>query len=340
MTRPPFRRVVLSLLTLLALLVLSGCGTVGGPPVTHTVNKPARICMMPKLLGIPYFNDTRTGAEQAARELGVKLVYDGPVDASPVRQIDEVDQWITAGCDAITVSADDGAALAPSMSEAQHAGIATGAWDSDVTASARHVFVNQATFQSIGYGLADSMARATGAKGQFMVLTGSLTTPNTNMWISFLRERLKQKYPNMKIATVLPMEEDLQRGIDVTNNYLQANPHTTGVFGMVTTAIPAAAEAIQQLGLTGKVHAVGVGDANENRSYVLAGTTSALVIWNPIDLGYAAVYAANAEIHHQLTTTGSFKAGRLGTLKFDKPGELLLGPALIMTKHNIGQYHF
>ncbi len=321
-------------------LLLAGCGTLGAPHVTHTVNNPPHICMMPKLVGIPYFQDTRQGAAQAARELGVTLVYDGPIQASPVRQVDEVNQWITAGCDAITVSANDGNALAPALEQAARAGIAAGAWDADVLPAARKVFVNQASFQSIGYGLADSMARATGANGQFMVLTGDLTAPNTNMWISYLRKRIKQKYPGMKIATVLPMEEDLQRGIDVTQNYLQAHPNTTGVFGMVTTAIPAAAEGIQQLHLTGKVHAVGVGIPSENRAYVEAGTTDALVIWNPVDLGYAAVYVADAQVRHRMPTTGSFRAGRLGVLKFDKPGELLLGPALIITKKNIDRYHF
>ncbi|MCY3757145.1 MAG: hypothetical protein OXG96_05430, partial [Acidobacteria bacterium] len=46
-----------------------------------------RIAMIPKLVGIGYFEATEQGAREAARELDVELVYDGPTDARTEDQI-------------------------------------------------------------------------------------------------------------------------------------------------------------------------------------------------------------------------------------------------------------
>ncbi|MDQ2671948.1 MAG: substrate-binding domain-containing protein, partial [Actinomycetota bacterium] len=139
---------------------------------------PAKICMMPKLVGIPYFNASEKGAEEAAKELDVELVYDGPTEAKAALQSQMIEQFIQQQCGAITVAANDPNALAPAMKKADNAGIATGAWDADVAPDARDVFVNQATFQAIGYKLVDIMAEQTGGQGKFLVITGSLTAPN------------------------------------------------------------------------------------------------------------------------------------------------------------------
>jgi rhamnose transport system substrate-binding protein len=187
---------------------------------------PAKICMMPKLVGIPYFNASEKGAKEAAKELDVELVYDGPTEAKAALQSQMIEQFIQQQCGAITVAANDPNALAPAMKKADNAGIATGAWDADVAPDARDVFVNQATFQAIGYTVVDIMAEQTGGKGKFLVITGSLTAPNQVAWLKEMRERMKEKYPDMSIVAVEPGEEDLQKGIDLTKNYLRANPDT------------------------------------------------------------------------------------------------------------------
>ena len=238
-----------TLLTVLVLAVAAcGVGQQGPSQGGGDGGGPNRICMMPKLVGIPYFNASEQGANEAAKELDVDLVYDGPTEAKAPLQSQMIEQFIQQQCDAITVAANDPNALAPAMKKADNAGIATGAWDADVAPDARDVFVNQATFQAIGYELVDVMAEQTGGKGEFLVVTGSLTAPNQVAWLKEMRERMKDKYPEMSIASVEPGEEDLQLGIDITKNYLRANPDTAGVFGITSVALPGAAEAVQQIG--------------------------------------------------------------------------------------------
>jgi len=301
---------------------------------------PAKICMMPKLVGIPYFNASEEGAEEAAKELDVELVYDGPTEAKAALQSQMIEQFIQQQCGAITVAANDPNALAPAMKKADDAGIATGAWDADVAPDARDVFVNQATFQAIGYELVDVMAAQTDGKGKFLVVTGSLTAPNQVAWLKEMRERMKEKYPEMEISSVEPGEEDLQLGIDITKNYLRANPDTAGVFGITSVALPGAAEAVEQAGLEGEVAVTGLSTPNEMKPYLESGAVEEFVLWNPVDLGYLAVHVANAQIEGKMPKSDTFEAGRLGKVEVIAEDEVLLGPPLVFSKENINDYDF
>jgi rhamnose ABC transporter rhamnose-binding protein len=302
----------------------------------------AQICMMPKLVGIPYFNASEKGAKEAAEELGVKLNYNGPSEAKAAEQVQMIEQMIQQQCDAISVAANDPEALAPAMKKAGGAGVKTSAWDADVKQDARQYFVNQATFEAIGQQMVEIMAEETGGKGKFLVVTGSLTAPNQNAWIDEMKKHIKNKYPEMSIASVEPGEEDLQKGIDVTKNYLRANPDTAGVFGLTTVALPGAAEAVQQLGVTDQVAVTGLSTPNQTKPYVKSGTVKKFVLWNPVDLGYLAVHVANRQVNGNMPSEkgAKFKAGRLGEVEMIAPDEVLLGPPLVFTKDNIDEFNF
>jgi rhamnose transport system substrate-binding protein len=335
-----FRGVRVALLMALVLIAAS-CGVGQQPSQGGGGGEgPTKICMMPKLVGIPYFNASEKGAKEAAEELGVELVYDGPTEAKAALQSQMIEQWIQQQCGAITVAANDPDALAPAMKKADDAGIATGAWDADVAKDARDVFVNQATFEAIGYKMVDLMAEQTGGKGKFLVVTGSLTAPNQVAWLEAMRERMKEKYPEMSIASVEPGEEDLQLGIDITKNYLRANPDTAGVFGITSVALPGAAEAVEQEGLEGEVAVTGLSTPNEMKPYLESGVVEKFALWNTVDLGYLAVHVANAQVEGNLPKSGTFKAGRLGEVKMLAEDEVLLGPPLVFSKENIDEYNF
>src|SRR5262249_49956683 len=59
---------------------------------TATGRKPV-IAMMPKAKGDPYFVSCKQGADEAARELGVELLWDGPTDLDPAKQNEVVEAW-------------------------------------------------------------------------------------------------------------------------------------------------------------------------------------------------------------------------------------------------------
>ena len=300
------------------------------------------IGMMPKFTSDPYFVAANKGAQEAAKELGVTVEFNGPVDANVAAQADIIDRWTRKKVNAIAVSANDPNALAPSLKRAQAAGIKTMTWDADVAPDARTVFLNQATFEGMGRTMVDMMVRDAGTSdGEFLVVTAVLTAPNQNRWIDEIKKYAAEKYPGMKIAAVLPGDEDLEKSKNVALNYLQANPQTKGIFSVTGIATPGVLEAVKQLGLTGKVTVTGLGVPSLIRPYLKDGSLKEAALWSPIDIGYGAVYITKALLDGKLDpASGYVEAGRLGKLKFIAPDTVLLGDPFIFTKDNVDQFDF
>ena len=95
-------------------------------------------------------------------------------------------------------------AISPALKRARAKGIKVITWDSDADAAARDFFVNQATPQGIGYTLMDHAARLMGGKGEFAIIVGSITAANMIEWQKYIKERMAEKYPNIKLIDVRP----------------------------------------------------------------------------------------------------------------------------------------
>src|SRR5206468_10265145 len=123
------------------------------------------IAMMPKAKGDPYFVSCRAGAEEAARELGVELIWDGPTSLDAAKQNEIVEDWITRKVDVIAVAVENRAAISTVLNKARQRGIRVLTWDADAEPDARDFFVNQATPQGIAVALTDEAARLLGGRG-------------------------------------------------------------------------------------------------------------------------------------------------------------------------------
>lgn len=318
------------LLILFLCLLLTACS----PPQNQTLT----IGVMPKLVGIDYFNACEKGAQEAAKELGVTVVYDGPITNDVTKQAEMIDTWITRQMNVITVAPNDPHALAPTLKKAMQNGIKVLTYDADSDADSRHFFVNQATYEGIGYALVDIMAEEVGNSGDVAIITGSLTAANQNIWMEWMRKRQAEKYPDLNIVTVKPSEEDQQLAFQVAQDLIKAYPNLKGMWGITSVAFPGAARAVRESGYSGKISVVGLSTPNSMREYVKDGTVKTVLLWNPIDLGYLTVYAAK-KLHDEGALPEEFDAGRLGKIKRNGQ-EILLGPPMRFTKENIDDFNF
>jgi rhamnose transport system substrate-binding protein len=326
----------------MALTAACGGGTVGKSSTGGQQSGPTRIAMIPKFTSDPYFKAADQGAQAAAKELGVQYTFNGPVDADVSKQSDLVDQYVQQHYSAITISANDATAIAPALKRAQAAGVKVSTFDSDAAPDSRQVFLNQATYTDIGQTMVDMMAKQTGGKGNFLVVTAVLTAPNQNHWIDEMRKYIADKYPAMSIETVLPGNEDLAKSRQITLDYLRAHPEVNGVWAVTGIATPGVAQAVEQLGLQGKVAVTGLGVPSLVRPFIKDGTIKEVCLWNPTDIGYAAIYMANAQVDGtlKLGTGSTLKAGRLGNLEFVSADTILLGKPLIFNAANIDNFSF
>jgi rhamnose transport system permease protein len=301
--------------------------------------KRITVAMMPKSKGNAYFIACKKGADEAAAELGINLIWDGPTDTDPAKQNEVVETWITRQVDVIAVAVENGEGLASVLRKARQRGITVVTWDADTEPDARDFFVNQATSQGIGNALMDEAARVLEGKGEFAVITASLTASNQNEWRKHIEARLAEKYPDIKLAVVRPCDDQQKKAFEATQSILNANPQVKLIMAICSPAVPGAAEAVKQSGRQ-DVKVIGLGLPNDNKRFVHEGITQTVILWNTMDLGYLTIYAAEAlrndTLHRGAT---EFTAGRLRTLRI-ADDNILLGEPFKFDKSNIDQFDF
>jgi rhamnose transport system permease protein len=304
--------------------------------------KPARrltVAMMPKSKGNAYFIACRKGAEEAAEELGVDLIWDGPTDPDPAKQNEVIDTWITRGVDVIAVAVENRGGISTVLRKARQKGIKVITWDADAEPDARDFFVNQATPRGIGEALMDNTARILGGKGEFAIITASLTAGNMIDWQKEIEIRRAAKYPDIKMAALRPCDDLQKKAFDETNTILNAFPKVGAIMGICTPAPPGAAEAVLQSGRT-DVKVLGLGLPNTNKRYVHDGVTDCIILWKTADLGYLSVLSAAALRNGTLKPgDAEIDAGRLGTIEI-AGDNILLGKPFVFNKENIDQFDF
>ena len=298
------------------------------------------VAMLPKSKGNAYFISCKAGADKAAKELGVQLLFDGPTDSNAAKQNEIVENWITLGVDVIAVAAENKEGISTALRKAQKQGIKVVTYDADAMTDARSFFVNQATPEGIGQGLMDEAARLTGGEGEFALIVASLTAANQREWQKHVEARLKEKYPKMKLVAVRPCDDLKDKAQSEATAMLSANPNLKLIMAICSPGVPGAAEAVKQAGKTGKVKVMGLGLPNENRRYVKEGVTDSIILWNTGDLGYLTIYAGVALAKDELKKGAkTLKAGSLGT--FSIIGDnILLGKPFIFNQANIDQFDF
>ena len=110
---------------------------------------------------------------------------------------------------------------------------------------------------------------------------------------------------------------------------------------MTSVATPAAAEAVQQNNLCGKVAVVGLALPNAMKPYVNGDCVKSTILWSTVDLGYAAAHVMRAVADGTLKPGATeFEAGRLGKLQVVNQSQILLGLPKVFTKADINDFDF
>ena len=181
--------------------------------------------------------------------------------------------------------------MAPVLGDAQAKGIKIGTSDTDAPELPRQVFVNQATADGIGKELTDALAEKMGSKGSYAIVSCGQTAANLNSWIAVQKKYTAQKYPNMKITSVVYAGEDEAKAVSMAKDLMNANPQLTGLVGECTSSAPGVAKAVREANKIGKVFTVGLGTPQAMKPYLTDGSSSAAILWDVEKLGYLTAWA-------------------------------------------------
>jgi rhamnose transport system substrate-binding protein len=299
--------------------------------------------LVPKNLGNPYFDTANNGAQEAAGELGISVLYQGSATADATEQITLLNSLIAQQPCALAISANDADALVPTGQDAMSAGIPVVTWDSAIAPEGRNLLINQAVTADIGRTLVEMASELAGDDGgQIAVLSATSTAPNQNAWIEVMKEVLQEPdYSNLELVEVVYGDDDDTKSYNEAKALFTKYPDLEVIVAPTTVGVAAAGRAVTDDNLIGKVFVTGLGTPNQMREYVKNGAAPRFALWNPADLGYLAVYAMHALATGAIKGEAgeTFTAGRLGEYTIQEDPDLglnvLLGPPFVWDETNI-----
>lgn len=280
-------------ITLMVLLFVA-CLAFGGGSKKEA-EKKMTFAIIPMFVGHPWFVRCELGAKRAAEELGINYVFIGPEKADTAKQLDIFNDQVNKKVDAIILAVSEMKAWEKPIKDAMAKGIPV--FGFDIGAGDLPIWTASGWEQvQSGINIGEGLAKEIGFKGKVAILTGSLGSP-------FLAERQKSientlaKYPDIKVIGVFPTEDDYEKALSICESILQANPDLAGFASTVTTGVPAAAKAVENAGLGGKVAIWGVALGKQNAEYVKKGWVKGALILDPAKMTYLGVMIA----HNYLT---------------------------------------
>jgi rhamnose transport system substrate-binding protein len=295
--------------------------------------------------GNPYFDKVDEGAQEATAELGDTLIFQGPASMDVSSQVELIDALIAQNVDAIGVSAIDPEALVPVGQKAIDSGVKFFSWDSPIAPEGRLYHEDAADPELIGRVEVQMLAEMIDYEGQIAVLSAGATNENSNLWIDWMKEELKDpKYANMELVAVVYGDDDTQKSYNEALGLFKSYPDLKGIISPTTVGIAATGKALTDNDLCGKIALTGLGLPSEMAEYIKSGCSEAMALWNPIDQGYLITYMGHYLADGTLTPVAgeTFNAGRMGdfTVVDAGGGNLVVyqGPPFQFNADNIDEW--
>ena len=317
-----------------ALIALSAAGCGKSEPA-----KPARtrVGVVAKSLGNGFFDAVHKGADEAGKELDAEVIFTGPTTPTAEGQIEVLNALIAQRVDAIAVSANDPDALVPTLKKALERGIKVISYDSAVAPAGRLVHLAPSSDQLIGETVIAMTAELSpDGKGKFAVVSATPTSTNQNSWLEQMRAALPQ-HPGLEMVGVAYGDDVSDKSYRETIALLKQHPDLAVVVSISSVGIVAAARAVEDQGLTGKVKVTGLGLPSELAGYVQKGVVPKFAIWNPIDLGYASTQIA-VRLARGADAKQPVPTGRMGAVTFGADGVGAMSKPFIYDAKNVAEF--
>jgi ribose transport system substrate-binding protein len=287
----------------LALLAVAACNKGHGAATGDGGAAALRIAVIPKGTTHEFWKSVHAGAVKASRELGVDIVWKGPLKEDDLKgQIDVVDSFVAQGISGITVAPLSDKGLTASVHNAVAAGIPVVVFDSDLAGQDHSSFVatdNLAAGRMAG----EELAKRMGDTGNVIVLRYQEGSASTAHREQGFMDAIKA-HPNIHVVSdnqyggattesAFATSENLLGAQKVASGAVAGvfTPNESTTFGMLL--------ALKKANLAGKVHFVGFDASDKLVHAVTEGAIDALVVQNPFNMGYLTVKTMTARLRGQ-----------------------------------------
>jgi ribose transport system substrate-binding protein len=236
-----------------------------------------------------FWQAVKQGAEQAGKDLKVKVSFEGPeTEAMVDKQIDMLSAALAKKPTALGFAALDSKAAIPLLKKAQAAKIPVVAFDSGVDSD---IPVTTATTDNIAAAAlaADKMAELIGKEGDVAVVVHDQTSRTGIDRRDGFVNRMKN-YPKIKIVSVQYGGGDHLKSTEITKSILQANPNLKGMFGANEGSAIGVVNGAKEM--KRKIVVIGYDSGKQQKDAIKSGEMAGAITQNPVGIGYKTVEAA------------------------------------------------
>jgi ribose transport system substrate-binding protein len=263
------------------------------------------IAVIPKGTTHVFWQSIHAGAAKAAKELGVAIIWRGPLrEDERDSQVSEVEGFVSRGVSGIVLAPLDEAALAPPVADAKRAGIPVVIIDSGLKGNDFVSFV--ATDNRKGGRLAgEHLSSLLHDKGRVVMLRYAEGSESTIQREEGFLEAIKghsgievvsaNQYGGADVEGAYKRSEALLSGLKRADGQLDVD----GIFTPNESTTLAMLRVLEGNGWAGKVRFVGFDASDTLLKGMSDGTINALVLQDPVNMGYLGVKTIVAHIHGQ-----------------------------------------
>ncbi|MBI5851732.1 MAG: substrate-binding domain-containing protein [Planctomycetes bacterium] len=275
-------------------VALAACGGDASQPSGRL-----RVAVIPKGTTHEFWKAVETGAKRAGEELGVEVVWKGPLKENDrAEQIRVVEQFASEGVDGIALAPLDDKALVRPVADARTKGIDVVIFDSALEGTAGTDFASFVASDNLEGGrmAGREMARLLDGRGKVVVLRYQVGSASTIDRESGFLEVIGRQ-PGLELLSA-----DQYAGASVESaktkalNLLDVLRQADGIFCSNESASVGMLRALEQEGLAGKVKFVGFDATPPLVEALASGAISALVVQDPVDMGHRAVQTLVAAV--------------------------------------------
>ena len=287
-------RVLLSAL-ILALIGGAACRAPGDGRGSD--RSPLTIAVIPMGTTHEFWKSVHAGALTAARELGVEIVWKGPLkEDDRNEQLQIVETLSGAGVDALVLSPLDDRALIRPVADARRAGIPTVVFNSALQGEEHVAFVSTDNFQG-GVMAARAMGRLTGGRGRLILMRLKVGVEGTTKREEGFLSTLRAEFPAIAVLSDNQYAgTSTEMACQTMENLLSRFTGVDAVFTPNESTTFGALRALQDHGLAGKVVHVGFDASAKLIEALEKREIRGLVLQDPFAMGYLSLKTAVAHL--------------------------------------------
>jgi ribose transport system substrate-binding protein len=273
--------------------LINGCGGSKEKDKASDTGQKYKIGVIPKGTTHEFWKSIHAGAIKASRELGIEIVWKGPLrEDDREEQVQVVETLISAKVDALVLAPLDDRALVMPVSEAKVQGIPTVIIDSDLQEGFHVSFVATDNYKG-GVLAAERMGELTGGKGKLIVLRYQEGSASTIAREAGFLDTIKSKFSGLEILSDNQYAgATTESAYRASENLLNRFSEVTAFFAPNESSTFGTLRALQDSGRAGKIVFIGFDSSEKLIEALSKGEIQGLVLQNPFKMGYLGVKTA------------------------------------------------